>query len=565
MKGRVNREEGSIERPDKLHVGGQIKKIRKSMVFNLFFCLLLVLVPVVLVTLYSNYESRRQALISVQNAYTTLLRSDVARLDDQLRQLQLFNVEMAFHDSDVSRLSYFSDSTETAYAKNRLYQKLSQTIQSYDCLGTLFLYLKNQEQYISYHAENQMDQEMSHAMEQYVKEAAEHHRNSAMLENWKLLSVNGQIVLVQMVYNRGVLSGAYLTSEHLGRMMLETAEELLIFPTSELSQMEERTRKDQILIHTASKYEFELGYRFSSEAITDNLSFFHRYGVWISLILIAAVAFLIFRVNRIVVRPIRFLENAMNRIRSGDVSYRITEESPYLEYQLLNETFNSTLDEVQRLKIGLYEQEIAMQNTRINNLQLQIKPHFLINSLNMVYNRLINGDFEGAKSLILYSIRYFRFMMKAGDEFITLEEELEHIRDYMKIQQLRYEKGINYEEEKDPVADGLTIPPMLLHQFVENALKYALREEKNLQISLTVEYREENMEPFAYILISDNGPGFPEELLSDLNGGKMMNFGGRNHFGIHNSLTQLRYRYKNARWKLYNKDGAMVELYIPME
>lgn len=540
-------------------------KIRKSMVLNLFFCLFFVLVPVVLVTMYSNYESRKQALSSVENAYTTLLGSDVARLDDQLHQLQLFQVEMAFHDSDVSRLSYFFDSTEAAYAKNRLYQKLSQTVQSYDCLGTVFLYLKNQEQYISYHAEAQNDQEMSEEMERYVKAAAEEHKNDAMLEGWKLLFVNERIVLVQMVYNRGILSGAYLTEEQLKKMMSENTEELLIFPASELGRMEAETDKNHILIHASSEYEFELGYRFSSEAITDNLSLFHRYGIWISLILIVAVAFLVLRVNRIVVRPIRLLENAMNRIRSGDISYRITEESAYLEYQLLNETFNSTLDELQRLKIDLYEQEIEMQNTRINNLQLQIKPHFLINSLNMVYNRLINGELEAAKSLILYSIHYFRFMIKVGDEFITLEEELEHIRDYMKIQQLRYETEIIYLEKKDPVADGLTIPPMLLHQFAENALKYALREDVPLRVELKVEYKEENMEPYAYIRISDNGPGFAEEFLDDLNRGIKMKYGDKNHFGIYNSLIQLRYRYKNARWRLYNEEGAVVELYIPME
>lgn len=540
-------------------------KIRKSMVVTLFFCLFLVLVPVVMVTLYSNYLSRRQALDSVQNAYTTLLGSDVARLDDQLRQLQLSQVELAFHDSDVSRLSYFSNSTEAAYAKNRLYQKLSQTAQSYECLGTVFFYLKNQEQYISYYGENQADQEVAEAMETYVKKTSEEHKNQALLENWKLLSVNGRSVLVQMVYNRGVISGAYLEGEQLKGMMSETAEELLLFPASELSQMEKDTKSEQVLIHVQSQYEFELGYRFSKEAMIGNLSLFHRYGILISLALVAAVGFLIFRVNRIVVQPIRFLENAMNRIKSGDINYRITEKSPYLEYQLLNETFNSTLDEVQRLKIGLYEQEIEMQNTRINNLQLQIKPHFLINSLNMVYNRLINGELEAAKSLILYAIRYFRFMMKAGDEFITLEEELEHIGDYMKIQQLRYEKNITYIEKKDPVTDGLTIPPMLLHQFVENSLKYALREEVPLKVILEVAYREENMEPYAYIRISDNGPGFPEGLLEKLNRGEEITSGEKAHFGIHNSLTQLRYRYKNAKWRLDNENGAVVELYVPME
>ena len=545
----------------------RIHRYLHSAVFNLFFCMIAVLLPVIGFTLYTNYLSRHQALDSIQAAYSNLLQKDIAELDGQLKQIQLFNIDQAFHNSDISRMSYFADSTEASYAKNRVYQELSLTAQKYSCLGTLFIYLENTGQYIDYYGPGVSQADAQQAMEAYLRTRALENSSVSGLKSWELVNLKDTDYLVQMVYNKNICTGSYIPVEHLSSqlsMQEDTGDDFMLVWEDALEETESGLPADRIFISAPSAYGFSLGYTVSQQAVIKNLPVFHRYALMICVFLVAAVVYLLYKADRIVAKPIRFLRDAMNRIRSGDLDYRITEASPYQEYQLLNETFNQTLDEIQDLKIHIYEQQLAAQRSRINNLQMQIKPHFLINSLNMVYNRLINGDLKGAKSLISYTIRYFRFMMKIGDDYITLQEEVEHIQDYIEIQKLRYETEIQLTTVMNSFIVNVVIPPMLLHQFVENSVKYALTPERLLRINLTAEYLEEDCDPYVRIFLQDNGPGFPKELLPSLQKGENIQTEDRGHFGIYNSITQLRFRYKNARWKFFNDEGACVELVIPL-
>ena len=544
-----------------------IHKYLHSAVFNLFFCMIAVLFPVIGFTLYTNYLSRHQALDSIRAAYSNLLQKDVAELDGQLKQIQLFNIDQAFHNSDISGLSYFADSTEASYAKDRVYQGLSLTAQKYSCLGTLFIYIENTSQYIDYHGSGAVGEGEQEAMKEYLQSRALENSGVSGLKSWELIKLEGTVYLVQMVYNKKICTGSYIPVEHLFTqlsMQEDAGDDFMLVQEDELEEVVEGLPKDKILILAPSAYGFSLGYTVSQKTVIKSLPAFHRYALIICLFLVASALYLLFKADRIVARPIRFLRDAMNRIRSGDMDYRITEESPYLEYRLLNETFNQTLDEIQNLKIHIYEQQLAAQRSRINNLQMQIKPHFLINSLNMVYNRVINGDLIGAKSLITYSIRYFRFMMKIGDDYITLQEEVEHIQDYIEIQKLRYETEIQLTTVVNPFIANVAIPPMLLHQFVENSVKYALVSDRCLRVNLTAEYQEEDCDPYVRIRIQDNGPGFPEDLLPGLRKGENMQAEGKGGFGIYNSITQLRFRCQNARWRFFNDEGACVELVIPL-
>ena len=63
---------------------------------------------------------------------------------------------------------------------------------------------------------------------------------------------------------------------------------------------------------------------------------------------------------------------------------------------MLNQTFNDTMDEIRYLKIDVYEEHLKAQKFQLNLLRLQIKPHFLINSLNMVYSQIMTGHLEAA-------------------------------------------------------------------------------------------------------------------------------------------------------------------------
>jgi two-component system sensor histidine kinase YesM len=222
------------------------------------------------------------------------------------------------------------------------------------------------------------------------------------------------------------------------------------------------------------------------------------------------------------------------------------------------------MDTVQNLKINVYEEQIKVQKSQLRNLQLQINPHFLINSLNMVNNLIQNEDKSTAKQLILYSVDYFRFMAKADNDFVPLYEEINHIKDYLEIQMIRYKDKFTYSIHVNQLIEDMLIPPMLIQNFVENSIKYAIDMNKVIHLSVKVDYFEVDYYPYAKIVISDSGIGYPTDSLERINSGKKLKDSLGDHIGIFNSVQRIKILYHGkGNWKFYNDGGAVSEITLP--
>jgi two-component system, sensor histidine kinase YesM len=222
------------------------------------------------------------------------------------------------------------------------------------------------------------------------------------------------------------------------------------------------------------------------------------------------------------------------------------------------------MDTVQNLKINVYEEQIKVQKSQLRNLQLQINPHFLINSLNMVNNLLQNEDSATAKKLILHSVDYFRYMTKADNDFVPLYEEINHIKDYLDIQKIRYKDKFTYSINVNKLIEDMLIPPMLIQNFVENSIKYAIDMNKVIHLSVKVEYFEVDYYPYAKIVISDSGIGYPPDRLERLNSGKKPQHSLGGQIGIFNSIQRIKFLYQGkGNWKFYNDGGAVSEIILP--
>ena len=256
----------------------------------------------------------------------------------------------------------------------------------------------------------------------------------------------------------------------------------------------------------------------------------------------------------------------MQEVQKGNLDYQIIENKTSDEFAQLNHSFNEMISEIHHLKISVYEEQLKRQKSDMLNLTLQLRPHFLINSLNMLYNFIAEGSLTHAQNLITYSMDYLRYIIKVDNNFVPLEDELSHIQSYIKIQQLRYGDILTYECHCDSFASEFSIPPCLLQNFIENSVKYALHYQEVTEISVNVDYAEIDGTPFAQIIISDNGPGFSASIIEDINKGiSITDDYGLVHIGISNSLSRIQFLYKNqANWKLYNNTkGAVIELYLP--
>ena len=205
-------------------------------------------------------------------------------------------------------------------------------------------------------------------------------------------------------------------------------------------------------------------------------------------------------------------------------------------------------------------------------MQLQIKPHFFLNSLNLMHTMAQRGNLDGVSALSENTAKYLRYIFQSDSERMPLAQELEHIRDFLGIMEIRYPGQFGYEIVSEPEAEAQRLPPLILQTFVENSIKYGMVPGRKLEICVSAlcESMEGENGPCEClsVFITDNGRGFgAQQLQVWTSGGELAREGGA-HIGIANALRRLQLAYKGrASVQLYNSPlgGAVVEVHIPCE
>lgn len=119
-------------------------------------------------------------------------------------------------------------------------------------------------------------------------------------------------------------------------------------------------------------------------------------------------------IQHLLLHPLRVLNQAQKRLRNGDLDCRITEKANSIEYEHSFQSFNKMADRIQDLKIEVYEKELDRKQMELSNLQLQIRPHFLLNTFNLIYTLAQRGQEKDVQQVILYLSDYFRYLSGAA-------------------------------------------------------------------------------------------------------------------------------------------------------
>ena len=185
-----------------------------------------------------------------------------------------------------------------------------------------------------------------------------------------------------------------------------------------------------------------------------------------------------------ILRPLRLFTERLKTFDPQKLLLLDT-ETQIFELAAANEQFNNLIREIKRLRIGAYEQELKIQKTQMDYMQLQIKPHFFLNSLNLIHTMAQKGDTGGIALLSEATAKYLRYIFQSDAATLPLTQELEHIRDYLSIMQLRYPERFSCEIVSEPDAEVQALPPLILQTFVENAVKHGMRPDTRLEITLS--------------------------------------------------------------------------------
>ncbi|MEW9052885.1 MAG: histidine kinase [Neobacillus sp.] len=546
------------------------KYIYNSILFKIVIYIIIILTPLISLLIYKNYQTHDSLLKEVESTHKNMLESYIAQIDPQLKNSMAYTLDMANFQYDPKILLTENDDSNIAFTKYRIFTSFSNRLLSNNYIDAFFLYIKSRDYFITATQNNVSSSEII-ALKNYVisQTGIIESSNSSLKSSWTFSKIENYNCLINISYsNKDIVTGAYINTDRLldkfSTKNLSTST-LSFITTDSLNDVVSNKAKDHILVTSQSSIvRVNLMAVLSKQEILKTLPFLYKYILIISILLALQMPLLMLLMKFTVVNPLHKLTKSMAKVRIGDLNHRIEANRSSNEFEIVNTTFNEMMDTVQNLKIHVYEEQIKVQKSQLRTLQLQVNPHFLINSLNMVNNLIQNEDLPTARKLILQSVDYFRYMAKVENDFVPLTEELKHISDYLEIQKIRYKDKFTYSINVNQMIDDMLIPPMLIQNFVENSIKYAIDMSKVIHISISVDYFEVDYYPYAKIMITDTGVGYPISILEKINSGMKLTDSLGEHIGIYNSVQRMTILYNGkATWKFYNNGGAVVELTLP--
>ena len=266
------------------------------------------------------------------------------------------------------------------------------------------------------------------------------------------------------------------------------------------------------------------------------------------LIIICVVAFTLIlvlliavKISGTITRPIVELRNLMEETEDGNLTVRFQGKDQD-EISELGRRFNRMLERIQQLVNAVYEEQESKRKAQLQVVQEQFKPHFLYNTLDTIGWMAREHSAEDIVKLVDALTNVFRISLSKGKDYITIEEEMKYISNYLYIQKIRYGPKVMYEMETEESIKMVRIPKLILQPLVENAIYHGVklkRGEGHLKVSIWEE------EETIFLEVQDDGKGMPEEKVAELS--RLLNEPSspneNQSFGLFYVKERLRIRY----------------------
>lgn len=298
--------------------------------------------------------------------------------------------------------------------------------------------------------------------------------------------------------------------------------------------------------------------------------FSRHINLWVYFILASLLLFLLdaptlaFLFQKKVCNPLKELNQAHHEILLGNEDYQISREPTSLEFTEAYDSFNTMAKTLKELRLNKINRELAYKEMQLNNLQLQIRPHFLLNMMNLLYTLVQTQQFEVSQEMILYLSQYFRYMFRNGKDLNLFAKELDLIKSYLQVSAFQHPGAFTVSYQIDPIIELIRIPPLLIHNFVENIIHHALLPNRVVHIVLFGEYDDH----MVTLQISDDGRGMPKEDVDMINNRTFPESDIGKHVGIRNSITRLHYYFGEKAHVIVESCpdiGTTFSIYIPYD
>lgn len=268
------------------------------------------------------------------------------------------------------------------------------------------------------------------------------------------------------------------------------------------------------------------------------------------------------------VKPLNRLVSAINNIRGGNIAPIPVHKSDGLEIDNVYHALNAMTNQIETLKIQMYEEKLIKQKTQMQLFQLQIRPHFLLNALNTIVSYARIKDYDMVQKMTMYLATHCRYILY-NPWYVTLDEELVYTQNFIDMQSAQHNTRYRYIVRADDALLDSEIPILGIQIFVENALKHTHALERIIEILVNIDQEKICGVSYLHIQIDDNGDGFNQQALLELNDVEISQLDAEDHgIGIANIRQRLKILYNDLAWLHFSnrqEGGARVEMFLPMD
>ncbi|CAM4453718.1 two-component system sensor histidine kinase YesM [Paenibacillus endophyticus] len=261
--------------------------------------------------------------------------------------------------------------------------------------------------------------------------------------------------------------------------------------------------------------------------------------------LLIALVLIVFLLSSLVARrisrPIKRLELSMKSVERGDFDKAVSDEGP-LEIKHLADRFNTMIGTIKQLMVRIVSEQESKRKYELEALQAQINPHFLYNTLNTVVRMVGMNKNEEVITTITALSKLFRISIGKGKSLIAIADEMEHARNYLIIQQMRFKNKFDYSFDLQDEALVHPTLKLIVQPLIENALVHGIEpsvDKGHIAVSVRLEGSE------IVIRIKDDGLGMSEKQLSQIQAGTVVSSKGSG-VGITNVQERIKLYFGDA-------------------
>ncbi|WP_251037612.1 sensor histidine kinase [Paenibacillus albidus] len=296
--------------------------------------------------------------------------------------------------------------------------------------------------------------------------------------------------------------------------------------------------------------------------------------IGLATVLLIAALLLAYWISSGVTKPLSRLVSAMRHVQKGDFvqAERLTPQGSRLrsEVDYATDTFHTMVKQLRHHIQTEFEQKLLRQQAEYKALLMQIHPHFLFNTLELMSSLAIQQRTEETVTVIDSLGKMLRFSLRISEDLIPLREELKYVRYYVSILEVRFGAGLQLRIEEEGELEDLEIVKFLLQPLIENAVKYSFIRQSEARVTVTVRQEQGRV----CLSVADNGIGMAPELVRELEASSVYQqldqilVSKSRQIGLRNVLARCRLYYGELfvfKVASQPEQGTYIELSLPVQ